>query len=126
MMDIRKTRTCERCKNVVLLDQVRLYPKGENKNFLVCTGCCEELKKASAGQLPETKVAKVTVPSSYVKYNCSRCNYVFKADSSKAGLMYNLNCPYCGKADRLEHVRSKPAVTPNPTQKLSPFSERKL
>ncbi len=104
-MDIRKTRTCERCKGVVLLDQVRLYPKSDNKNFLVCVNCCEELKKASAGQIPSTDFkAKNLGPASLIKYNCTRCNYNFKADDSRAGLTYNLHCPYCGKIDRLQKV----------------------
>ncbi|MEK6809780.1 MAG: hypothetical protein AABY40_03835 [Nanoarchaeota archaeon] len=108
MMDIRKTRTCERCKGVVLLDQVRLYPKSDNKNFLVCMNCCEELKKASAGNIPTTDLkAKNLIPSALVKYNCTRCNYNFRADNSRAGLTYNLQCPYCGKTDRLQKVLSK-------------------
>lgn len=111
-MDIRKTRTCERCKGVVLLDQVRLYPKSDNKNFLVCVSCCEELKKASAGQIPSTDFkAKNTAPSSFIKYNCTRCNYNFKADDSRAGLTYNLHCPYCGKIDRLQKVFKAPQST---------------
>ena len=105
MMDIRKTRTCERCKGVVLLDQVRLYPKSDNKNFLVCMNCCEDLKKASAGQIPTTDLkSKNLMPPNLIKYNCTRCNYNFKADDSKTGLTYNLQCPYCGKVDRLQKV----------------------
>ncbi|MBI2125687.1 hypothetical protein HYV87_02265 [Candidatus Woesearchaeota archaeon] len=106
MMDIRKTRTCERCKNVVLLDQVRLYPKSDNKNFLVCVGCCEELKKASAGLIPSDLKAKGPAPI-LMKYNCTRCNYNFKADNSRAGLTYNLHCPYCGKMDRLQKIKAR-------------------
>lgn len=127
-MDIRKTRTCERCKGVVLLDQVRLYPKSDNKNFLVCTGCCEELKKASAGQIPSTDLkAKNLAPVSIIKYNCTRCNYNFKADNSKAGLTYNLHCPYCGKIDRLQKIRAKEVQAPNLATKKefsSPFYAR--
>src|SRR3989338_7110001 len=109
MMDIRKTRTCERCKTVVLLDQVRLYPKSDNKNFLVCVNCCEELKKASAGNIPTTDLkAKNLMPSVLVKYNCTRCNYNFKADNSRTGLTYNLHCPYCGKVDRLQKIFKVP------------------
>ena len=104
-MDIRKTRTCERCKTVVLLDQVRLYPKSDNKNFLVYTNCCEELKKASAGQIKAEVKTRDLGPASFIKYNCTRCNYNFKADDSKAGLTYNLHCPYCGKEDRLHKTK---------------------
>ncbi len=42
--DIRKTRTCEKCKAVVPLDKVRLYPKNLETNQLVCESCCENLK----------------------------------------------------------------------------------
>ncbi len=108
MMDIRKTRTCERCKSVVLLDQVRLYPKSDNKNFLVCVTCCEELKKAVAGQLPTTDLkAKNIMPAALMKYNCIRCNYNFRADTAKAGVTYNLHCPYCGKSDKLQPLKAK-------------------
>src|SRR3989338_2348281 len=105
-MDIRKTRTCERCKLVVPLDQVRLYPKDETKNLLVCTNCCTELKKASAGEIESLKT-KTLLPTSYTGYFCTRCNYNFRADRSKAGLMYNLHCPYCGKTDRLEKKKAR-------------------
>lgn len=100
-MDIRKTRTCERCKSVVPLDQVRLYPKDETKNLLVCGNCCLELKKATAGEIGTSKLTMPNSPS-YLGYFCTRCNYNFRADRSKAGLTYNLHCPYCGKTDRLE------------------------
>ncbi len=104
-MDIRKTRTCERCKNVVPLEQVRLYPKDESRNLLVCDNCCGELKKATAGEIAASKL-KVPEPASYTGYFCTRCNYQFRADRSKAGLTYNLHCPYCGKADRLERKKA--------------------
>ena len=42
--DVRKTRTCEKCKAVVPLDKVRLYPKNLETNQLVCESCCENLK----------------------------------------------------------------------------------
>ena len=42
--DIRKTRTCEKCKAVVPLDKVKLYPKNHDVNLLVCESCCENLK----------------------------------------------------------------------------------
>ena len=105
-MDIRKTRTCERCKNVVLLDQVRLYPKSDNKNFLVCVGCCEELKKERGGLIKRDLKTKGPAPI-LMKYNCTRCNYNFKADNSRAGLTYNLHCPYCGKMDRLQKIKAR-------------------
>ena len=50
--DIRKTRTCEKCKTVVLLDKVRLYPKDSETNLLVCESCCESLKAGIRPDLP--------------------------------------------------------------------------
>lgn len=103
-MDIRKTKTCERCKNVVPLEQVRLYPKSEDQNLVLCESCCNEAKKQASGHVVGSRVPKLA-PAEIVMYKCTRCNYVFKADSSKAGVTYNLNCPYCGKNDRLEKKR---------------------
>ncbi len=104
-MDIRKTRTCERCKGVVPLDQVRLYPKDQTKNLLLCPNCCEELKKASLGEIAGSKT-KTLSPPNFRGYFCTRCNYNFRADRSKAGVTYNLHCPYCGKTDRLEKKKA--------------------
>ncbi len=100
-MDIRKTRTCERCKNVVPLDQVRLYPKDENTNLLLCESCCNEVKLKASGNLATSKMRSLA-PSEYVNFLCTRCNYRFKADRSRADVTYNLHCPYCGKNDKLE------------------------
>lgn len=47
----------------------------------------------SPGSLPEPH---------YIKYMCLKCRYLFKVDQAKVGLMQNLRCPYCGKADYLE------------------------
>ncbi|MBS3170005.1 hypothetical protein J4210_05980 [Candidatus Woesearchaeota archaeon] len=102
--DIRKTRTCERCKNVVPLDQVRLYPKDETRNLLLCEPCCSEVKEQNAGNLMTSKI-KPLAPSELINYLCTRCSYRFKADRAKAGVTYNLNCPYCGKNDKLEKMR---------------------
>ncbi|MDP3734474.1 MAG: hypothetical protein Q8R37_04545 [Nanoarchaeota archaeon] len=100
-MDIRKTRTCEQCSAVVTLDKVKLYPKNEEENILVCEPCCNEIKKKRSGEIADSK-AKTPSPPNYTGYSCTRCNYRFRADRSKAGLIHNLMCPYCGKNDRLE------------------------
>lgn len=120
-MDIRKTRTCERCKAVVPLDQVRLYPKDQNKNLLVCEPCCGELKKATAGEIVTSKTKNLSAPS-FLGYFCNRCNYNFRADKNKAGVTCNLSCPYCGKNDSLEIRKAKPSATP----KVPPLSGRKM
>lgn len=49
-MDIRKTRTCEKCKSTVTLDKVRLYPKNPEQNWVVCEPCCEQLRSKGAQQ----------------------------------------------------------------------------
>lgn len=50
--DIRKTRTCEKCKAVVALDKVRLYPKNSEVNLLLCQPCCEEMKNMAKSRIP--------------------------------------------------------------------------
>lgn len=101
-MDIRKTKTCEKCKKVILIENVRLFPMGEH-NLVVCGDCCEELKKNIKDKNPtmSSKVASLPIPE-YTVFLCTRCNYNFRVDKAKAGLTYNLHCPYCGKPDRLK------------------------
>lgn len=53
--DIRRIRTCERCKSTVPLDGVRLYPKTHDQYMLVCERCCNELKGISKGKIPGAK-----------------------------------------------------------------------
>lgn len=98
-MDIRRTRTCERCKATVPLSKVMLFSKDENKNIVVCDKCGEELKR----KMPVlgTKISKLPHPK-FVTYSCLRCKYSFRADDSKIGVTYNLHCPYCGKPDKLQ------------------------
>lgn len=95
---ITKTRTCEKCKGQVVLNKVKLFPKNKT-NLLVCDKCFEELSHPKS----ETKV-KPLPPPEYVKYVCSRCRYAFKTDAVKAGMTFNLLCPYCGKSDRLQEI----------------------
>jgi len=65
-MDIRKTRTCERCRTVVLLDKVRLFPKEKDMNILVCENCCEELKEAAKPKtmITNSRIAPLVMPLS--------------------------------------------------------------
>lgn len=65
VQDIRKIRTCEKCKNNVPLDKVRFYPKDKEKNILVCDACCEEMKNVIKDRLairtkPITNVVRNT------------------------------------------------------------------
>lgn len=128
-MDIRRTRTCERCRAVVTLDKVRLVPKNDDVNIVVCDACCEELKKTSQSKItnaqsrlyteqPKTKItnnsalqqrytwssqriAPLPAPD-YTAYSCTNCNYDFRVDRAKAGLTYGVKCPYCGRQDKLK------------------------
>ena len=98
-MDIRKTRTCERCKATVPLNKVLLFSKDDDKNMIVCDKCGEELKRKVP--ILQSKIGKLPEPK-YLTYFCARCKYNFRVDDSKIGVTHNLHCPYCGKADRLE------------------------
>ncbi|MBI4983486.1 hypothetical protein HZC32_02480 [Candidatus Woesearchaeota archaeon] len=128
-MDIRRTRTCERCKNVVPLDKVRLVPKNNEVNLLVCDTCMEELKKVPLtsritnaqsrlyGEPPRVRITNVAanppkytwtsqrvapLPTpEYAQYICTHCDYVFRVDRAKAGITYGVKCPYCGRPDKL-------------------------
>ena len=125
-MDIRRTRTCERCKSVVTLDKVRLVPKGNDQNILVCDICMDEMKRSPDSRItnsqsrvymdqPRSKISNtgqsrfssssqriVPLPApEYSKYVCTKCNYVFRVDRVKAGITYGVKCPYCGRNDKL-------------------------
>ena len=50
-MDIRKTRTCEKCKASVPLDKVKLYPRTKDQNWLLCEACCEQTKAKVSQQI---------------------------------------------------------------------------
>lgn len=100
-MDVRNSRTCERCKTVVPLDQVRLYPKNSEENLLLCGNCTKELEDmARAKKLKST--TKPLPQADFAKYYCTRCSYAFRVDESLVGLTVQLKCPYCGKGERLE------------------------
>ncbi|MFH0701477.1 MAG: hypothetical protein V2A62_03495 [Candidatus Woesearchaeota archaeon] len=129
-MDIRRTRTCERCRNVVPLEKVRLVPKNNEVNMLVCEACVEELKSAPQSKItnaqsryvadqskskvmnmaPAAKQTKYAWTSQrvsalptpdYARYICTHCNYTFRLDRAKAGLTYGAKCPYCSRTDKI-------------------------
>jgi len=100
-MDIRKFRTCENCRTSVPLDQVRIYPLTKDKTILMCEKCVAQLKQKSAGQGLKGH-APMVERSDFIQYHCRRCNYSFRADKFKAGVMYRLHCPYCGRTDTLD------------------------
>lgn len=103
-MDIRKTRTCERCKTVVPLEKVRLFPRDKDVNLVVCEPCCDELKTTITQKNPNiASRVQPLLPPEYSTIFCGRCDYTFRIDRNKAGITYNLKCPYCGKQDKLKH-----------------------
>ena len=96
-MDIRRTRTCERCQVVVPLDKVRLFPKDREKNILVCDTCCDELKNRTF----PTPGARGLSTVDYATYFCNRCSSSFRADRVAASRSNVLYCTYCGKNDSI-------------------------
>ncbi|HLC51950.1 MAG TPA: hypothetical protein VJI98_01760 [Candidatus Nanoarchaeia archaeon] len=134
-IDIRKTRTCERCKSQVPLANVRLYPQGENRNLLLCGECCDVLKNKNINTSVERKVVRnIYQPREAIKIqsptkiqpptatkilpntdnkhilnrpqvSCVRCNYSFTISEPKSGVTSRLSCPYCGKSDRMERIK---------------------
>jgi len=128
-METQKTRTCEKCSIQVPLDKTRLYPRDENKNWLICESCCEKLKQrdtshkiinkpttlpkkdpiknVSNPQLAESKMIKQKIDPDYETKHCGRCSYYFKIDMNRHDLnrsipkLNKIVCPYCGKDDRL-------------------------
>lgn len=47
MVDIRKTRTCEKCSAQIPLDKVKLYPGNNERTLIVCEVCLDRLKNAA-------------------------------------------------------------------------------
>ncbi len=102
-MDIRKTKTCDKCKANVPLEMVRLYPKPMGGNLVLCEACLEKTKRTKTH--PDIPSRAPRLPSSdYFKYDCRRCKYEFKVDENKANITYNLVCPYCGKSDKIARI----------------------
>src|SRR3989344_9192722 len=127
--DIRKTRTCERCKVQVPLANVRLFAQNEQRNLILCEPCCDILKKKEGSIPGERKVVRnVYQPRSLLSQNhsktpvskieldtpkilnrpqmsCARCDYAFTMSEPKSGNVSRLSCPYCGKSDRLQRIK---------------------
>ena len=128
--DIRKTRTCERCKVQVPLANVRLFAQNESRNLLLCEACCDILKQKGTAMPGENKVIRnVYQPRSVVdktpplsaskpefklesskilnrpQMSCVRCDYQFALSEPRPGAISPLSCPYCGKSDRLQRVK---------------------
>ena len=46
-MEVRRSRTCEKCKTSVPVSEVRLYPRDRERNWVLCAACCDYLKNRS-------------------------------------------------------------------------------
>jgi len=122
-MEIRKTRTCEKCNVQVPLGKVRFYPRDETRNWLLCEACAEKMKVSKIKQttafaapaIPQKieivrnivqpkaqnkNIIASTDPSYDTKY-CNRCHYQFQIDLDSKNRVKKMVCPYCGKDDRL-------------------------
>lgn len=117
-MQLSKTRKCEQCKIDTPLDNLKLFPSDDGKGYVfLCTECGELFKKrgkpkeeAAARSSTAKGAPKATAPKNATEPQksaskealvCLRCNYKFKADLDKAGVSYNLVCPYCGRKDQI-------------------------
>ncbi|MBS3117084.1 hypothetical protein J4421_05820 [Candidatus Woesearchaeota archaeon] len=114
--DIRKTRTCERCKAQVPLANVRLFARDAEKNWLLCEACCDILKnKGDSNYFKKNPIKNVYKPKEQIQNIpkqvpltqksikssriCLRCKYTFDISDSGAT---RIRCPYCGRDDKLK------------------------
>ncbi len=124
-MPLSKARKCEQCAIVTPLESLKLFPTKDGKGYrLLCIECGEQFKKraspnfgaSSAKSAAEAKTAAAKAPLAKEQQKkdqlkehlvCLRCNYKFKADLDKAGVSYNLVCPYCGREDQLRMQKGR-------------------
>ncbi|MDP3990185.1 MAG: hypothetical protein Q8Q01_03185 [archaeon] len=97
-MDIRRVRTCEKCKTSVPLSRVRLMPKNKDASMLVCDECCSAMQTARSQNPPKKPIRNI--PANVEKRQCTRCNYSFRISTTRLDLQKPV-CPYCGKDDRV-------------------------
>lgn len=112
-MPLSKTRKCEQCTIVTPLENLKLFPTKDGKGYrFLCSECGEQFKKRASPNLGASSAKTAATKASPAKEQqqkdqlkeplvCLRCNYKFKADLDKAGVSYNLVCPYCGRKDQL-------------------------
>jgi DNA-directed RNA polymerase subunit RPC12/RpoP len=93
-MQNNKEMMCDSCRKLVPTTDVRYASNSRSLNSMGVKAVCSSCRaKAEAG----AKSATMQV-SKKPGYFCSRCNYNFKSlgDDKK-----RINCPYCGKDDRI-------------------------
>ena len=127
-MEIRRTRTCEKCNTQVPLGSVKFYPRDDTRNWLLCAACAEKMKTTRMKQnealvaqpAPKKEAIRNVVPPkvqskksmasanlSYDKKYCNRCHYQFQVDLDSKNRVKKMVCPYCGKDDRLGFMQGK-------------------
>lgn len=50
-MEVRRSRTCEKCKAAVPISEVRLFPRDGDRNWILCEACCDYLKNRSSADV---------------------------------------------------------------------------
>lgn len=84
---------CERCRKSVPISDMKYVPKEDGGRVGLCNAC--RARSSAAKSIAAAKKEEK------IPYFCTRCRYKFKHDPR--GLT-NLQCPYCGKADKImEH-----------------------
>lgn len=89
MKEIRQT-ICDRCRKSVPVSDIRYIAIGENSNIIVCPSCRDKINTQKTSPQKNT--------TQKILYMCERCNYKFRYNPEGVS---NLNCPSCGKNDRL-------------------------
>jgi|SRR3989338_3216505 len=104
-MDIRRVRTCEKCKTTVPLSRVRLMPKNKDTSILVCDDCSNAMQVANSQSQPKKPIRNI--PANVEKRQCTRCNYSFRISTTRLDLQKPV-CPYCGRDDRVANKGELP------------------
>ncbi|MBS3133588.1 hypothetical protein J4470_05725 [Candidatus Woesearchaeota archaeon] len=87
-MQLSKTRKCDQCTIATP------FETGASSVKSVPAVKAAESKASQAKEQQQKAMQKEALV-------CLHCNYKFKADMDKAGVSYNLRCPYCGRKDEL-------------------------
>ena len=103
-MDIRRSKTCEKCKTTISLERVRLIPSGKDTSIVVCDTCLRK-SQITAGITPRQQPSQSkpikNIPKTYSLKRCRRCKYDFRIDVNNVNIS-KIMCPYCGRSDSLE------------------------
>lgn len=89
---------CSKCKNPVPIRDIKYVQDKKESPRILCSSCREEKKENVS------RVLKKQSENPKKSYHCLRCTYDFKVNPSKA----DINCPYCGKSDRIKENKIVP------------------